>query len=72
MAQLNDAFFEQYNKIYHPTPAGVTPVEGAGIRKPEPAPEPQPEPTPEPAPAPEPQPEPAPAPEPQPEPAQEE
>ena len=37
MAQLNDAFFEQYNKIYHPTPAGVTPVEGAGIRKPEPA-----------------------------------
>ena len=61
MAQLDDNFFKQYNELYHPAPASVTPVAGAGIRKPkepeapepEPAPEPTPEPTPEPAPEPE-------------------
>ena len=47
MAQLDDAFFDRYNRIYHPAPAGVQAVEGAGIKDPkkqEPAPEPTPEP----------------------------
>ncbi len=73
MAQLDDTFFNRYNEIYHPAPAGVQAVEGAGIKDPkkqEPAPEPTPEPTQEPTPEPAPEPTPEPAPEPTPEPVE--
>ena len=74
MAQLDDNFFKQYNELYHPTPASVNPVAGAGIRKPKeqkPAPEPEPTPDPAPEPTPDPAPEPTPDPHPEPEPATE-